>query len=345
MTRAAPLRTPVDDIAHLLSLFPLPEYDGKTIFLTGATGFIGFWLLQAFAAMHRHGQRFSVCALSRQPQAHLVQRPEFRRLSWLRWHTGDIKDYAWPREAFDFMIHAATDTSPAAAARPQILHDDIVLGSERLAEHALAEGARRILFLSSGAVYGEPPSELALLPEEFPGNVSDTIGYAPGKRKMEALAAALSASTPVHTVIARGFAFAGYRLPAHLALSSFIQAALYEPAIILQGDGRATRSFLYAADMAVWLLALLARGKNGTAYNVGSPDACNLHEIALLVRDNLAPGKPVIVLGREDNASRRRYVPDIQRITKELGVAIWTPLPEAIRRMAMMTLPATASGT
>lgn len=335
-----------DEIEALLSHYPLPSLEGKRIFLTGATGFIGYWLLQAFVALQRRGQHFSVCCLSRQPAAFLQRQPEFAGLPWLRWVSGDIKTYRWPDEPFDLMLHGATDTSPAAAAQTLALYDDIVLGSRHLAAHALAAGAQRVLFISSGAVYGEQPAALAALPEDFPGSQPATApgtAYAQGKRAMEAMATALAESTPLDTVIARCFAFAGARLPRHLALSSFVESALTRDTIRLNSDGQAVRSYLYAADMTLWLLALLLGGERGQAYNVGSPEGHALYDIACTVRDTLAPGKAVTRHPAAQTQPRQRYLPDTGRATGSLGLDAWTPLPEAIRRMAADFPGATAA--
>lgn len=339
MTPASPSRQALvenlmGDLSPLLDAYPLPELQGKRLFLTGATGFMGYWLLLAIHCLNRRGADIHVCALSRNPQDFLARRPECEAMDWLTWLRGDMADYAFPPERFDYVLHGAADTSPAAAARPEELRASITVGAERVLAHAKACGAPRMLWLSSGAVYGEQPSDLERLEESSAFAAPMGIGldgYLEGKRAMERMALA---ATDVESVIARCFAFVGYGLPPHLAVGQFIRDAKENPEIAVNGDGRPVRSFLYAADLAVWLLALLVKGSPGQAYNVGSPHGMSLAEVAATVRDTLTPGKPLVIKGTTSSQARTRYVPDIRKAEQQLGLRVWTQFPDAIRRTA-----------
>jgi dTDP-glucose 4,6-dehydratase len=170
--------------------------------------------------------------------------------------------------------------------------------------------------------------------ESFPFQEASSVvdGYLQGKRAMEALLCACDQG--LEMVVARCFAFVGYGLPAHLAIGQFIRDAKQGDGIAINGDGQPVRSFLYAADLSVWLLALLAKGTSRQAYNVGSPEGRTLAETAAIVRDVLAPGKPVIIKGVEGHSARRRYLPDVGKAERELGLCVWTQLPEAVRQTA-----------
>lgn len=324
------------DLRRLLRLHALPGLDGMRIFVTGGTGFIGAWLLHACHALNAGGAGIRVTLLSRDPRRFLAAQPQFAAQSWVEWVQGDVKDYAPPPGRFDALIHGATDTAPAAARDPGIVAD-LDRGTRRVLEHAAAAGARRVLLLSSGAVYGEQPADLPGLPEDHADGAHPLAAgdaYGQGKRLMEAHAGEFAARLGLAPVIARCFSFVGHGLPPHLALAQFVADALGRGCIRIEGDGRDVRSYLHAGDLAVWLLALLAHGQGGRAYNVGSPQALTLLEAATVVRDALAPGAPIEVLGRVAGRPRRRYVPDVRRITTELQVNCWTSLEQAVRHMA-----------
>lgn len=320
------------DFDRILPAFPLPELERHRIFVTGGTGFIGYWLLLACHWLNKRGAGIQLTLLSRSPERFLSAHPECRDFSWIEWIKGDIKDYVAPTGHFDAFIHGAADTSPAAA-RSLELFDDITIGTQHVIDHAVAAGARRLLLISSGAVYGEQPGTLTSLPEDFPGlnlplNPDDAYGR--GKRMMEDCALSATQAHPIEPIIARCFSFVGYGLPGHLAASQFIDDALHNDRLQITGDGRAIRSYLHAADLAVWLLALLARGKSKQAYNVGSPTPVSLRDLATLTRNTLAPEATIEILNRCTSAARQRYVPDTRRIMQELKVDCWTSLKQGI---------------
>jgi len=330
-------RSIVYDIARVLSLYPLPELTGKSIFLTGGTGFIGYWLLMTIAQLNAMGAQISVVALSRNPARFLDRYPEFNVSTWLKFISGDVRNYTFPEGEFDFFIHGASDTSPEAASRALELFEVITQGTRHVLDHAVASGTRRILIVGSGAVYGEQPAEIACVPEDAPFACDSTDpedAYGEGKRVMEMLAACYAKEYGLEPVFARCFAFIGFGLPPHLAVGQLIRSAVKEGRVIIKGDGKVFRSYLYAADMAVWLLALTCRGRAGKPYNVGSDDAFRLDDLARLISNTLGLSKPIEILGQSASVKRIRYVPEVTRIRQELGVTVWTDVATGVKRMA-----------
>lgn len=103
--------------------------------------------------------------------------------------------------------------------------------------------------------------------------------------------------------------------------------------ISVAGDGTPYRSYLFAADLAVWLWTLLARGENGRAYNVGSDEDVTIVELANLVAETAKPKSRVqIAKAPRLGAEPLRYVPSIERARKELGLEVRITLQEGTRR-------------
>ncbi|MDB5510654.1 MAG: epimerase, partial [Enterovirga sp.] len=317
----------------------LRALDGASLFVTGGTGFFGRWLL---AVLARGRERLDlgpeVTLLSRRPDAFAAAHPDLAGLGFLRLVAGDVQTFAFPPGGFSHVVHAATDTGVAADDDPAALTSSIVEGTRRVLAFARGCGTGRLLFVSSGAAYGPQPPELALMPESHPGAPDPRdprSAYGVAKRVAEDLCREAAATGGPQPVIARAFAFVGPGLPldGHFAIGNFVRDAVCGREITVSGDGSPLRSYLYAGDLAVWLLALLARGAPGGLYNVGSDRAIGIGDLARLVGAVVPGAGDVSVRGELDrNAARNRYVPSIDRARRELGLDVWTPLEEAIRR-------------
>ena len=324
------------DLHALLDRLPLPELRDTRIFATGCTGFVGYWLLSAIECLNRRGQDIEVIALSRDPGTFLTRFPEFANRPWLVPWAGDVVDFRLPEGRFDWIIHGASDTSPQAADRPEAVLHSMGAGTRHLLDGFATRGCRGFLLLSSGVVYGEQPADLAAFPEAHSlptATLANAEPYAEGKRLMERKCATPPPGLPA-AVVARCFAFLGPHLQQHLAPSQFMRDALGGRAIEIRGNGTPRRSYLYAADLALWLLTLLVRGTAGRAYNVGGETPISMAELAELIRGASASAAPVRILGTATDGPRRSYIPDITRARHELGLDAWTPVSLALSRMA-----------
>lgn len=335
MARLPPV--PADDIAHILSNAEddLRELAGSRLFITGGTGFIGTWLLETLAAANSClGTRISVVVLSRNPEKFASRSPHLAENRNLSLTAGDVREFLPPPGHFDFIIHAATAASAAFnQAAPREMFSTIVAGTARVLEFAEQTGAQH-LYLSSGAVYGQQPADIDRMSESYAGapNVMDPASaYAEGKRSAELLCA----TTPgIASKIARCFAFIGPHLPlnAHFAAGNFIRDALHHRTIVVQGDGRPLRSYLYAADLVIWLFAILVRGTALRPYNVGSDYAVSIADLAKRVAHQAPVSVPVKIMSSPTSDLSPRYVPDTQRATRELGLRQQIDLDAAIAR-------------
>lgn len=319
------------------ALAPLwPRLAGARIFMTGGTGFIGRWMLEALA---RAGLDVELVVLSRDPARFAGQAPHLAaRCTLLR---GDVMTFNASGRGFSHIIHAATDASADLNARdPRRMFDTIVTGTRRALDLARTSGARRFLYLSSGAVYGAQPPEVTHVAEGWHGGPDPRdprSAYGEGKRAAEMLCAIYARQFGLEVVSARIFALLGplLSLDIHFAAGNFIRDAMAGARIRVEGSGQAVRSYLYAADLTVWLWTLLIAGKRGETYNLGSEEAVSIADLARRTAAILG-GPGVEILGRPDPGwNPGRYVPSTAKIRRDLGVAPTVDLDEAIRRTAL----------
>ncbi len=331
---------PAEDLDHVLAETAglWDALRGSRLFITGGTGFFGCWLLESLLrADTRHGLGVEAVVLTRSPEgfrqkaSHLAGHPS------VRLHRGDIRDFDYPTGDFSHVIHAATEASAKLNAEsPRVMFDTVVEGTRRALDFARRSGAERFLLTSSGAVYGQQPSEMTHVAEDYHGAPDPTdprSAYGEGKRAAEHLATLAYHEHGLGSVIARCFAFVGPHLPLdlHFAVGNFIRDGLAGGPIRVGGDGTPHRSYQYSADLVVWLWTILLRGVPCRPYNVGSEESLSIAEIARKVA-GFFETEWIVARPSTPDAPALRYVPSTARARTELGLRCPIDFDHALAR-------------
>ena len=318
------------------------EVRGSRIFLTGGTGFFGCWLVESFCFVnHLLGLGAEATILTRSPEAFAQKCPHLASDTAVTLQAGDVRSFLFPEGEYRYVIHAATDaTAKQAAEAPLEMLSTIIAGTEHTLEFADTHGTGKFLLTSSGAVYGKQPPEMTHVPESYagaPDPVNPANVYAEGKRTAELLCALYQKRDRLDCKIARCWAFCGPHLPLdqHFAIGNFIGDVLAGGPIQIQGDGTPRRSYLYAADLAVWLWTILLRAPALVPFNVGSARDVSILELAQTVAMTLNPQTEIRVARQiVPGAAPLRYVPCVDRARAVLGLRPTIGLEEGIRRTA-----------
>lgn len=309
----------------------------KHILLTGGTGFIGKWILEMILeADRRLDLRCHISVLTRNPSKFIASTPHLAKEAGVTLIAGDIRNFSAPNNAhYDLVIHAAADV--IAPGKFLDVFDTCIEGTRRVLEVARERRTESFLLISSGAVYGPQPSAVIAIPETFSGgpNILDIrSAYAEGKRAAEWLTNSYG-QEGLKVNIARCFAFVGpyMALEKQFAIGNFIDAALRNQPILIRGDGTPLRTYLYAADLAIWLLTILLAGKPGDVFNVGGDMPISIKELALKVlRLTGANSELKVLLPPRQDEGVERYVPDVSKARKLLGLLPWIAIDDAIDR-------------
>lgn len=284
-------KLPVEDLEHIYQNTQdiWDSFRGKSIFVTGGTGFFGKWLLESFIYVNEKlALNATITALSRNPEAFFTEYPFYKEhTKSVKFVKGDILNYDFNLdEKFQFIIHAATAASESLnKSNPLLMMDTITFGTRKVLDFAITQPLEGFLFVSSGAIYGKQPWNQLHLNESdsFKININNSnAAYAEGKRIAELYCSTYYEKDKLPVKIARCFAFVGPYLPldTHFAIGNFIKNVINNEDIIIKGDGSTIRSYMYASDLMIWLWKILLNGEINQPYNVGSDESISISELA-----------------------------------------------------------------
>jgi dTDP-glucose 4,6-dehydratase len=315
------------------------EFRNTHLFITGGTGFFGKWLLESLLwANDKLDLNCRATVLTRRPDLFQSNVPHLSGHQAVSVLKGDVRTFDFPSDTFTHIIHAATEASAKLNTEsPLLMLDTIIEGTQHTLDFAKSCKAKKFLLTSSGAVYGKQPPDMTHIPEDYGGapNPLDTkSAYEQGKRLAEHLCS-LYADSNLEIKIARCFAFVGPYLPldVHFAIGNFIRDAMNGGPIIIKGDGTPYRSYLYAADLAIWLWTILIHGESLLPYNVGSEESISIAETARNVARSFTPVIETTIIGtKSSNQVEERYVPSTQRARSKLELQQSINLENGIQR-------------
>lgn len=307
----------------------------SNLLILGGSGFVGKSLLMDVSSSNFENL---VCVSSG-----LRHKTDERYLmSGVRHASWDIRTTCEFPPIFDTIVHAATPASAQLNTdKPDEMFKLIVQGMENVIEFASRHRQPpTILFTSSGAIYGEVPSSIANIPENWNGAVNPyrpSAAYAEGKRAAEFLLSVATSKGTCKGVVARMFAFAGANLPMdrHFAIGNFVRDAVSSSTIKVRSDGSSVRSYMDDRDMANWLFRVLEVGQSEKIYHVGSERAISIRDLAHLIssraEDILHRKIPVDIQGlRTPIDGVSRYVPSTIVTRQALGLNETVSLEESI---------------
>lgn len=282
-----------EDIARVLRAdLPWEAFDGRTILIAGANGFVPAAMVETLLTLALRGKapRLKVVALVRSRENAL------RRFSAHLGHPSlsiRIADLSEPLKLdgpVDMIVHAASQASPRfygvdpiGTALPN------VIGTNSLLDLARRKNASRFLYFSSSEVYGAVDGRREPLSEDCFGALDPAAiraCYAESKRMGETLCVSYKAQYGIGCVIARPFHTygPGMRLDDGRVFADFVRDIVEGRDIVLNSDGSAERAFCYLADATQAFFTLLLKGEPGMAYNVGNAQALtSIRDLASMI--------------------------------------------------------------
>lgn len=288
----------------------------KIIFITGAAGLIGSYLIDlVITANDILNTNITVFAADSNKKLLNSRFPD--KYTTVQKFVFDVNEDSVPVDYADYVIHAASNTSPTDyATKPIATMRTNIIGTDRLLAHFCNKGIKRFMFCSSVEAYGQNNGDVDEFFEDYSGYVnSNTLraGYPSAKRASEALCNAYAEEY-------KGFDFVIARIgriygPTVIlgdakAPTQFIMNAVRGEDIVLKSAGTQEFSYGYVGDCAIAMLKILTDGERGQAYNIADPNS------RVLLRDFAqscaTAGGTALVAGEPTAAEKAGY----SKITK-----------------------------
>lgn len=271
-------------IAELIRLSKnkyIQELAGKTIVITGARGLIGSEFIDAVMyANANEGLQCKIYAIVRKEAEAKRRFAKYLESKYFRLIRADINEEGIAiNEDIDYFIHGASNTHPLYyAEKPVETILTNTLGTNNTLRFAVEHKCKCYMYMSSVEVYGENRGDVEKFTEDYCGYIdSNTLraGYPEGKRVGEALCQAYRKEHHLTCIIPRVARCYGPGLLEEdsKALSQFIKKAVTGEDIVLKSEGQQFFSYVYVADVVDAIMALLAKGQDGEAYNIVGKDS------------------------------------------------------------------------
>ncbi len=272
------------------------KLQNKNILITGATGLIGSFLTEMVCLWNSTispDARIGIIAAGRNIEK---LKKRFRGIpggEFLRFVQWDLMDAQLTLEdSVDYIIHAASNAYPASFARDPVgTIMGNVHGTYNLLEYVRKHDVKRLLYISSGEVYGEGKNEMLSFQEDDYGYVdilNPRACYPNAKRTTENLCASYNRQYGIDVVIARPCHTYGPNITNtdNRATVQFTTKAVNHEPIIMKSKGLQVRSYCYIVDCATAIFTILLKGECCAAYNIANAHSClSIAEFAQLTAD------------------------------------------------------------
>ncbi|MCI2068516.1 MAG: NAD-dependent epimerase/dehydratase family protein [Bacilli bacterium] len=297
----------------------LKEIQGKTILVTGGTGFIGSSIIKILLLLNAQKKAdIKIVGLARN-SSKVASMGFSGNLSWIY---QDMSERLALNQPVDYIIHTASPTdSKYFITNPVETINVSTAGLNNILSFGAKSGCKSLVFLSSMEVYGTCEEDRFINENEFfsinPTNVRSS--YSEGKRILECLCASYNAefNLPVKIVRLCQTFGPGISKDDNRVFAQFGRSVCEGRDIVLSTKGETKRSYCSLIDAVLGIFCVLLKGENGEAYNLASDNSyCSIYELAQLFAKDT--NSKVIIQEQKDNKylSTIKFGLDTEKIKK-----------------------------
>lgn len=276
----------MSDLSAVAGKIDFTPLNGLNVLVTGATGMIGNTVVRMLLAnpnvdLNVYAAGRSVSRLNTVYSTYLGD----ARLHIIEM---DVTKPICHDIDFHYVVDCASLGNPASFKEKPV---DVILanvvGVDNLLSYGFRHGLKKMIYVSSGEVYGEGDGREFC--EDYCGyiDISDVRScYPQSKRAAEVLCLSYASQYGMDVSIARPCHIYGpnFSETDDRAFAQFMRNAVLGENIVLKSPGSQIRSWLYVVDCAAALIHIMMNGECGEAYNIAPyGESASIREFASLV--------------------------------------------------------------
>ena len=303
----------------------------KKILITGCSGFIGDYILQALTASVFNNKNIIHGIDIIKPKN------KYKNFKFFKRNLLKITPSSIPKIKYDYIIHLAGIPSPTYYKKFPL--GTIFLNSN-LAEILLKKSnidKSKFIYFSSSEIYGNPSADKIPTDESYNGyvsSISDRSCYDESKRMGETLCVSYAHQYKIDVKIVRPFHTYGPKMDLKdgRVFADFVSNVVMNKNLIIKSDGKTERCYCYLKDAVIGFLRVLINGKSGNAYNIGNPnETYSVKELAKKILETQKQTSLRLIYQEQNDMNYLRspyskMIPNIDKVSK-LG---WKPTTTVI---------------
>ncbi len=313
----------------------LEKLRSSQILITGGTGFVGTWLTEMVIYLNENFNfNISIYLLSR----NAVSKNNYSKFKYIQYIRSDIKNVKELPNTLNYVLHAAgSPDSREHVSNPIKTIDTFYKGTQNILDLASRlPNLIKLIHFSSNKIYG---SNYTTIPIDESKSTIDCLNfqdvYAESKRISETLCKAYMSELHLPIIITRPFAFIGpfQTLDKPWAVNNFIRDSMLGGPIRILGNELTTKSYMYGSDLAYFVLNILAQGKVGEAYNLGSSCPMTLVELANKIKNIINSEIEIKIRSSKDTYNETIFdIPKMTKIEHHLNIKPAFNIEESLKR-------------
>lgn len=298
------------------------------ILVTGGAGFIGSNLVERLV-----NDDHDVIVLDNLLRGNKIPSETFKAIKFVNGDVRDFKTILKLTKGCDIVFHLAAILGVDVVADNPIETMDVeVIGLRNIANAAIENGVKKILYASTSGIYGHSAIEQAVSEEIM---VDPRTSYAMAKRFNEIYLKALYDEKKLPSVAIRFFNVYGYRQDNRMVIPRFYEQAVAGEPITVFGSGKQTRDFTFIEDTIEAVIQLMHKAEGCEIVNIANGDEGDIGNLAKVIKKITGSSSEIKFI----EASKKRYDYEVERrfgssgkLERITGFQPDTPLEEGLRK-------------